>query len=44
VAFDPEVMLEALRAGRPVSTVTTQTWAREACPDLPDPLAALTGN
>lgn len=44
VAFDPEVMLESLRAGDPVSTVTTQTWAREVCPGLPDPLAALTGN
>jgi catechol 2,3-dioxygenase-like lactoylglutathione lyase family enzyme len=44
VSFDPEAMLEALRAGQPVSTVATQTWARQACPDLPDPLTVLTGN
>jgi catechol 2,3-dioxygenase-like lactoylglutathione lyase family enzyme len=44
VAFDPELMLEALRAGQPVSAVTTQSWALETSPDLPDPLAALIGN
>jgi catechol-2,3-dioxygenase len=44
VAFDPDVMIEALRGGEPVATVTTQAWAHTACPGLPDPLAALTGH
>jgi catechol-2,3-dioxygenase len=43
VAFDPEIMINALRNGAPVSTLTTQTWAAVANPGLPDPLAALTG-
>jgi len=42
IAFDPEVMLEALRKGERTSTLTTQSWAAEASPDLPDPLATLT--
>lgn len=43
VAFDPELMLEALRAGQPVSALTTQSWALKTSPDLPDPMHALTG-
>jgi catechol-2,3-dioxygenase len=44
VAFDPDLMAQALNSGQPVSTVITQSWAREACPGLPDPMAALTSN
>lgn len=43
VAFDPNTMLKALRSGVSVAELSTQTWARTACPGLPDPLAALTG-
>lgn len=42
VTFDPDVMLKALRGGQPASALITQSWAAEACPDMPDPLAALT--
>jgi catechol-2,3-dioxygenase len=42
VAFDPARMCTALDEGATVQEVTTQTWASRACPDLPDPLAALT--
>jgi catechol-2,3-dioxygenase len=42
VAFDPTIMLQARSSGTPVSELTTQGWARAACPGLPDPLAALT--
>jgi catechol 2,3-dioxygenase-like lactoylglutathione lyase family enzyme len=44
VPFDVELMLDLLRAGQPVSAVTTQSWARETCPDLPDPMHTLTSN
>jgi catechol-2,3-dioxygenase len=43
VAFDPDTLLDALESGVSVSELTTQTWARTACPGLPDPLPALTG-
>ncbi|MFI9536935.1 VOC family protein [Nocardia fusca] len=43
VAFDPATMIEARESGTPVSELTTQSWARTACPGLPDPLAILTG-
>ena len=42
VAFDPELMRQALDNGTAVSSVTTQTWAATVSPDLPDPLPALT--
>lgn len=44
VAFVPELMREALGKGTPVSEITTHSWARRTSPDLPDPLAVLTGN
>ncbi|EHI10432.1 extradiol dioxygenase, type I [Mycolicibacterium thermoresistibile ATCC 19527] len=44
VTFDPDLMIAALKAGEPVASLTTQSWAREVSPDLPDPMAALTGN
>lgn len=43
ITFDPDTMIDALRTGAPESELITQTWARTACPGLPDPLAILTG-
>ncbi|WP_216892851.1 VOC family protein [Nocardia alni] len=42
VAFVPELMREALAEGKPVSEITTHSWALETSPDLPNPMIALT--
>lgn len=39
-AFDPQAMLDALRAGTPVETLTTRAWARSG-PPMPDPMARM---
>ncbi|HEY1973093.1 MAG TPA: hypothetical protein VGH89_34435, partial [Pseudonocardia sp.] len=41
VGFDPDAMLAARAAGTPEGTITTRAWALAACPDLPNPLVAL---
>jgi catechol-2,3-dioxygenase len=38
--FDPQAMLDALRAGTPSSELTTRAWAL-AGPKLPDPMARM---
>jgi catechol-2,3-dioxygenase len=43
LSFEPELMRKALENGTPVEQITTHAWARETSPDLPNPLAALTG-
>ena len=39
-AFDPQAMLDALRAGTPVSQLVTRRWAL-AGPPLPDPMSRM---
>jgi catechol-2,3-dioxygenase len=42
VGFDPEKMLAAHKAGVPFEVLKTRRWALEACPNMPDPIIALT--
>lgn len=44
VGFEPDLMLQELKAGAPTAELITQTWAVKVSPGLPDPLPALTGN
>ncbi len=43
VGFDPDRMLDAHRSGTPADELRSRAWAVATSPDLPDPLAALSG-
>lgn len=43
VGFEPEAMLEARRAGADEAELRTRAWALRTSPDLPNPMAALSG-
>lgn len=43
VGFDPRAMRRARTLGVPAEDIITRQWALAWCPDLPDPMVALTG-